>query len=108
MPRISETLALNLIEDGLNTLRQQYSVAGGAENRRDQIKPFLTQVFSSIERLVEAAEGDPAYAGYSLPTIMEDIDAAFIDRIEAEDSQQKRVNPAQDWGTLHVAQGRVA
>lgn len=108
MPRISETLALNLIEDGLNTLRQQYCVAGGAENRRDQIKPFLTQVFSSIERLVEAAEGDPAYAGYSLPTIMEDIDAAFLDAIEAQDARTPRMNPVQQYGTYHVRHGSVA
>ena len=107
MARIAETLALNLIEDGLNTLRSQYSVAGGAENRRDQIKQFLASVFSSVERLTEAAEGDAGYVAYSLPSVVQDIDCAFLDAIEAGEARQPRIDPVREWGTLHVRNGSV-
>ena len=99
MTRIAETHALNLIEDGLNTLRSQYSVAGGAENRRDQIKQFLASVFSSVERLTEAAEGDAGYVAYSLPSVEQDIDCAFLDAIEAEEARIPRRDPVKHHGT---------
>jgi len=99
MARIAETLALNLIEDGLNTLRSQYSVAGGAENRRDQIKQFLSVVFSSVERLADAVEGDGATIEFMLPGVLQDIDCAFLDAIEAEEARIPRLDPVKHHGT---------
>lgn len=93
MASTHETIALNVLGDAIEILRHQYRVPGDAENRRDQIKAFLQLVFRGVERLTTEAEGDAAYVSYTLPSVMEDIDTAFLDQIEREDAATPRTRP---------------
>lgn len=104
-----ETIALNLIGDALNTLRDKYSRPGDAKNRRDQIKAFVSLTFAQVEKLTDISGADGDNIAFITPALLQDIDTAFLDQIEREDAATPRTrsystlnNRTQGTGRAHV------
>lgn len=106
--RMKEQLALAEIERAQIALSEAYKTIGGAENKRDRLKAFVRSIFPAMADLGDLAGADPAYVEYHLDTVLQDIDDAFCDVVEAEDAAEPRVDPVREWGTFNVMNGRVA
>jgi len=102
-------LALDQIDAALSVLRSRYAVAGGAENRRDQISEFATATINALAALTAAygEDTDPAYIAREAEGFCQSVEAAFMDAVEAEDASEPRINPAAQWGTYSTLGGHV-
>ena len=105
--RMKEQLALAEIERAQIALSEAYKTIGGAENKRDRLKAFVSAIFPAMADLGDLADADPAYVAYSMDSVLQDIDVAFDDAVEAEDAAEPRIDPVREWGTLRTVGGRV-
>ena len=106
--RMKEQLALAEIERAQIALSEAYKTIGGAENKRDRLKAFVSAIFPAMADLGDLAGADPAYVAYGLDATLQDIDVAFADAVEAEEANEPRIDPVREWGTLNVMNGSVA
>jgi hypothetical protein len=106
--RMKEQLALAEIERAQIALSEAYKTIGGAENKRDRLKAFVSSIFTAMAELADHAGADAAYVLYGLPASLQDIDVAFEDVVEAEDAAEPRIDPVRELGTYNVMNGRVA
>lgn len=106
--RMKEQLALAEIERAQIALSEAYKTIGGAENKRDRLKAFVAAIFPAMADLGDLAGADPAYVAYSMDSVLQDIDVAFDDAVEAEEANEPRIDPVREWGTYNVLNGRVA
>lgn len=106
--RMKEQLALAEIERAQIALSEAYKTIGGAENKRDRLKAFVRSIFPAMADLGDLAGADPAYVAYSMESVLQDIDVAFDDVVEADATAEPRIDPVREWGTLSVMNGRVA
>ena len=105
--RMKEQLALAEIERAQIALSEAYKTIGGAENKRDRLKAFVRSIFPAMADLGDLAGADPAYVAYSMDSVLQDIDVAFDDAVEAEEANEPRIDPVKEWGTLRAVGGRV-
>lgn len=105
---MKEQLALAEIERAQIALSEAYKTIGGAENKRDRLKAFVRAIFPAMADLGDLAGADPAYVAYSMDSVLQDIDDAFCDVVDAEDASEPRIDPVREWGTFNVMNGRVA
>jgi len=105
--RMKEQLALAEIERAQIALSEAYKTIGGAENKRDRLKAFVSAIFPAMADLGDLAGADPAYVAYSMDSVLQDIDVAFDDAVEAEEANEPRIDPVNEWGTLRAVGGRV-
>lgn len=105
--RMKEQLALAEIERAQIALSEAFKTIGGAENKRDRLKAFVSAIFPAMSDLGDLAGADPAYVAYSMDSVLQDIDVAFDDAVEAEDAAEPRIDPVREWGTLRTVGGRV-
>lgn len=105
---IKEQLTLAEIERATHALSEAYKNVGGAENKRDRLKAFVSAIFPAIADLGDIAGADPAYIAYSKDTVLQDIDIAFADAVEAEEEAEPRIDERAQFGTYHTIDGRVA
>lgn len=106
---IRDTLAINLMQKALDDLRTSYDRPGDAENRRDQIKDFVSLTFAQIEKLTDLSGADGDNIAFITPALLQDIDTAFLDQIEREDAATPLTRPystlnnrTQGTGRAHV------
>lgn len=104
-----EALALELIQKAMDDLRNDYHKIGDAENRRDQLKRFVSKTFAQIEKLTDLSGADGDNIAFITPALLQDIDTAFLDAIEREDAATPRTRPystlnnrTQGTGRAHV------
>lgn len=105
---MKEQLALAEIERAQIALSEAYKTIGGAENKRDRLKAFVRAIFPAMADLGDMAGADPAYVAYSMDSVLQDIDVAFDDVVEADAIAEPRIDPVREWGTLRTVGGRVA
>jgi len=105
MATLSETAAIDQIEAALANLRTRYAVAGGAENRRDQIGAFLKTTFDAIEVLADISGADALIIAGTAETVKQDLECAFFDVVEAEEEAEPRIDPVRQWGTYNTLNG---
>lgn len=108
MPTAREITALNELQLAVEVLTKAYEVSGGAENRRDQLKNYMTSVYNAVCDLGELSGADAMVMQYDHPTVMQSFDDAFLDAVEAEEASEPRINPAREWGTYSTMNGSVA
>lgn len=106
--RMKEQLALAEIERAQIALSEAYKTIGGADNKRDRLKAFVRSIFPAMADLGDLAGADPAYVAYSMDSVLQDIDTAFDEAVEAEDAAEPRIDPVREWSTYNVMNGRVA
>ena len=104
---MKEQLALAEIERAQIALSEAYKTVGGAENKRDRLKAFVSAIFPAMAQLADQAGADAAYVVYGLPATLQDIDVAFEDAVDVEDAAEPRIDPVREWGTLRTVGGRV-
>lgn len=105
MPTPKEIEVLESLSRSLAHFKGQYLVPGGAENRRDQIKAFLSSAIDAAAALAAAYDDeltDPAYIQGDKEGICQSVDVAFFDAVEAEEKAEPRFNPVREWGTYNA------
>jgi hypothetical protein len=102
MPTPKEAVALTEIMIAAEMLERAYEVSGGAENRRDQLKTFMTSIFNAAGDLAHLSGADALVMVYDLDTVMQSFDDAFIDAVDAEEASEPRINPVREWGTYNA------
>lgn len=107
MATTREITALNELQLAVEVLAKAYEASGGAENRRDQIKTFMTSVYNAVCDLGLLAGADAMVMQYDHPTVMQSIDDAFLDAVEAEEAAEPRINPVREWGTVYATGGSI-
>lgn len=100
--RMKEQLALAEIERAQIALSEAYKTIGGAENKRDRLKAFVSAIFPAMGILGDLAGADAAYVVYGLDTTLQDIDVAFADVVEAEEANEPRIDPVRQYGTYNA------
>ena len=105
MPTSKEAVALTEIMLAAEKLERAYEVSGGAENRRDQIKAFMTSIFNAAGDLAHLSGADALVMLYDQPTVMQSIDDAFMDAIDAEEAAEP--DYSRPYSTLYVQGGSV-
>lgn len=98
---LKEQLALAEIERAIHALSEAYKTIGGAENKRDRLKAFVSAIFPAMADLGDLSGADPAYIAYSKDTVLQDIDVAFADAIDAEEELEPRIDPVREYGTIN-------
>ena len=110
MATSKEIEVLENLSRSLAHLKGQYLIAGGAENRRDQIKAFLASAIDAAAALTAAYDDeltDPAYIQADKDTVCQSVDVAFYDAVDAEEKAEPRIDVRQ-YSTLRVVGGSVA
>lgn len=102
MPTDREITALNELQLAVEVLAKAYEASGGAENRRDQLKAYMTSVYNAVCDLGELSGADAMVMQYDHPTVMQSFDDAFMDAVEAEEASEPRINPVREWGTYNA------
>ena len=102
MPAPKEASAIAAIFTAANKLSNDYAVPGGSENRRDQLKPFISAVMNAVAKLAEEAGADPLTAIYSLDSVLQDLADSFVDAIDAEEAAEPRIDPVREFGTYNA------
>ena len=97
-----ENIGISQIESAVNGLRSAYAAPGGAENRRDQLKHFMTAIYAGLETLGDEAGADRDALVWDLDTVRQSIDSAFVDAMEAEERAEPRIDPVRQWGTYNA------
>lgn len=105
--RMKEQLALAEIERAQIALSEAYKTIGGAENKRDRLKAFVSAIFPAMADLGDLDGADPAYVAYSMDSVLQDIDVAFDDVVEADDAAEPRIDPVHEYGTYRTVGGHV-
>jgi hypothetical protein len=100
MPSQNEAKAIAAIFTAANKLSNDYAVPGGAANRREQLSAFVKDTINAIAALTaEHDEADPAYVAREADSVVQAIEVAFMDAIEAEEASETRIDPVRDFGT---------
>lgn len=107
MPTPKEIEVLESLSRSLAHLKGQYLIVGGAENRRDQIKAFVSSTMNAVAELAGEAGADPLTAIYSLDSVLQDLADAFVDAIDAEEAADPRIDPVREWGTVYATGGSI-
>jgi hypothetical protein len=105
MPTPKEIEVLENLSRSLSHLKGQYLIAGGAENRRDQLTVFINASMKAIAQLADEAGADPLVAIYSLDSVLQDLADSFVDAIDAEEAGQP--DYSRPYSTLYVQGGSV-
>jgi len=105
---LRETLSLAELERALSVLTTAYKTPGGAANRCAQIKNFMSATFEAVADLAAQDGADAAYVAYDLPTVLQSIDCAFQDVVEAEDAGERKADLVRQYGTYSTLGGSVA
>lgn len=102
-----EALALELMQKAMDDLRNDYHKLGDAENRRDQIKRFVSKTFAQLEILTDISGADGDNIAFITSGILQDIDTAFLDQIEREDAMTPRSAPYSTLNHRTLGTGRA-
>lgn len=105
MPTPKEAVSLTEIMIAAEMLERAYEVSYGAANRRDQIKTFMTSIFNAAGDLAHLSGADALVMVYDLVTVMQSIDDAFGDAIDAEEAAEP--DYSRPYSTLYVQGGSV-
>lgn len=105
--RMKEQLALAEIERAQIALSEAYKTIGGAENKRDRLKAFVSAIFPAMADLAAQAGADAAYVAVGLEATLQDIDVAFDEAVEAENAAEPRIDPVREYGTYRTVGGHV-
>lgn len=103
-----EITALNELQLAVEVLTKAYEVSGGAENRRDQLKAYMTSVYNAVCDLGLLSGADAMVMQYDYETVMQSFDCAFGDAVEAEEKAEPRINYPRTHGTYSTMNGSVA
>lgn len=91
---IHQQTALTAMSDAVDTLASQYRRHEGLEQRRDQIKQFLSIVIHATQQLI-SEEHELCDSDYpTISDVTHQIDEAFREAIEHEDELEALANPA--------------
>jgi len=108
MPSQNEAKAIATIFTAANKLSNDYAVPGGAANRRDQLSTFAKDTINAIASLTaEHDEADPAYVAREADSVVQAIEVAFMDAIEAEDDVERKIDLVRQFGTYSTLGGSV-
>lgn len=108
MPTTREITALNELQLAVEVLTKAYEVSGGAENRRDQLKAYMTSVYNAVADLGDLSGADGLIIQHDYETVMQSFDCAFCDAVEAEEKAEPRINYRRTHGTYSTMNGSVA